>query len=161
MQQLDPAVVRVWSVLGAVPGLVAAVVALVGVGATGGHPLAWAGLVLAAGGVVVGGGIVPRLRYRHVRWGIDDGVLRVRSGIVWRADAAVPVYRIQHVDLEQGPLERWAGIQQLTVHTASPVADVTLPGISVTDAPALRTRLLTLSRDAVVAHGAGEGSDAV
>jgi uncharacterized protein len=160
VRPLDPAIVRVWTVLGLVamvPFVVPGVVVL----AVTGHALGWVllGLVLIVG--VVLAGVVPRLRYGRFRFGVADGVLHVHRGIVIRSESAVPVFRIQHIDLQQGPLDRWAGLQQLVVHTAAPAADVSLPGIATEEAAALRTRLLELSREAVARHGAGEVSDAV
>lgn len=163
VRQLDPAIVRVWSLLGALASGPLLVAGLIATAVTGGHPIGWA--VLAAGiiAVVIVAGVAPRLRYRYFRWGVDDGVLRIHDGVLWRSEAAVPVFRIQHIDLEQGPLDRWAGLQQLTVHTAAPAADAELPGIRADEAAVLRTHLLELSRASVVASSVRQPgiSDAV
>lgn len=159
-QALDPAVIRVWSLVGAAAAAPLALGGLVAAAASGGHPVGWLVLVVGLAAAVLLATVGPRWRYRHFRWGVDAGVLRVRSGILFRTEAAVPVFRIQHIDLEQGPLDRWAGLQQLTVHTAAPQADVTLPGVAADEAVAVRARLLELSRAAVVSQPAG-ASDAV
>lgn len=160
MRPLDPAVVRVWTLLGlaaAVPLLAPGVVVLV----VSGHVVGWVLVGVAVAAVVLLAGVVPRLRYARFRFGVNDGVLHVRRGVVIRSESAVPVFRIQHIDLQQGPLDRWAGLQQLVVHTAAPAADVTLPGVAADEAAALRTDLLERSREAVARHGIGETSDAV
>jgi len=87
--------------------------------------------------------------------------VHVHLGLVFRTQAAVPVFRIQHIDLQQGPLDRWAGLQQLTVHTASPAADVALPGIAADEAVALRATLLEQAHDAAERFGTGDARDAV
>jgi uncharacterized protein len=155
VERLDRGIVRVWTVVGLVvtapllvPGLL-----LLAAGAPSG--LVVAAFVLWAVAAAVAAGVVPSWRYRHTGWRLVDGVLEVRRGALLRSHSAVPVFRIQHVDLQQGPLDRWAGVRSLTVHTAAPAADVVLPGLRDADAEALRGRLLELSRQAVVAHGAG------
>ena len=161
MRKLDPAVVKVWTVVGllsTLPLLVPPAIVLV---AADGHLVGWILLAVAAAVVVVAAGVTPRWRYAHTFWAVEDGVLRVQRGVVFRAQSAVPVFRIQHIDLQQGPLDRWAGLQQLTVHTASPAADVQLPGVAADEAAELRTHLLALARVAVQRYGVGEVSDAV
>lgn len=160
MQQLDPAVVIVWRLIGlavVVPLVVlAAVVALVsGVGWL--WPVASMLLLLGTAAVVW----LPAAAYERFRWSAVDGVVRIQHGIVFRTQASVPVFRIQHIDLTQGPLDRWAGLQHLVIHTAAPGADLELPGIAVADAPRLRTELLTLARAATAAAGSDGTVDAV
>lgn len=161
MQQMDPAVVRVWTVLGAIPGLVLLVLGLLVLAASGGHVVGVAVIGVAVAVLVVGAGVVPRVRFRYLRWGVADGVVSVHDGWLWRRESSVPTFRIQHVDLEQGPLERAAGVRKLVVRTASPAADVTIPGLSEAVAPDVRTELLALAREAVERYGVGGASDAV
>lgn len=161
MQPLDPAILKVWRVAGAAIGGPPAIAGIVVLLASGAHALGWVAAVVGIVIAIVAIGVAPGLRYRRFRWGLADGVLRVRDGVVWHTETTVPVFRIQHIDLQQGPLDRWAGLQQLTVHTAAPGADLELPGITVAHAPELRTRLLELSREAVGRFDRHEGSDAV
>ena len=161
MQPLDPAIRRVWRLVGALvaaPLLAAGVVVLI---VSGRQVVGWVGFAGGLAALAVGAGVVPSLRFRYFRWSFDRGVLRITHGVVFRTEATIPVFRIQHIDLEQGPLDRWMGLQQLTVHTAAPAADVSLPGISSREAPALRSRLLEESRAAVARFGMGDASDAV
>jgi membrane protein YdbS with pleckstrin-like domain len=161
LRQLDPAVVKVWTVAGAIITLPMLLPGILVLGATGGHVAGWVLVAVAVVVIIVSTLVVPRWRYAHTFWGVDDGVLRVRRGVVFRSHAAVPLFRIQHIDLQQGPIDRWAGLQQLTVHTASPAADVTLPGIDAAEAETLRAELLRMARVAVQRYGVGEASDAV
>lgn len=160
MRPLDPAVVKVWR---AVAASVAVPLAAASIGAAvvTGWALAWLGaavvLVLAVAGVVW----LPTAAYERFRWGIEDGVVRIHHGVVFRTQASVPAFRIQHIDLTEGPLDRWAGLQHLIVHTAAPAADLELPGIGAAEAPRLRTELLDLAREAAGATGAEGTVDAV
>ena len=49
---------------------------------------------------------------------------------------------VQHIDIGQGPLDRWRGIVKLTISTASPASDGSLPGIEPHRAEELRARIL-------------------
>ena len=85
---------------------------------------------------------VPMRRY-HAR-GFDMGAdrLRVVRGIMFRSDTVVPFGRIQHIDVNQGPLQRLYDIATLTVHTAGTHnASVHLPGLANADAMAMREEI--------------------
>ncbi len=73
---------------------------------------------------------IPMTRYnaRGYQMGIDR--LRVVRGLMFRSDTVVPFGRVQHIDVNQGPLERFFGIATLTLHTAgNHNASVSLPGL--------------------------------
>ena len=56
--------------------------------------------------------------------------LRVVRGILFHSDTVVPFGRVQHIDVDQGPIERALGIATRTLHTAgNHNASVTLPGL--------------------------------
>src|SRR3546814_11642477 len=70
---------------------------------------------------------------------MGDDRLRVVRGILFRADSVVPFGRVQHIDVNQGPLERFYGLATLTVHTAGTHnASVHLPGLEEALARAMR-----------------------
>ena len=82
---------------------------------------------------------VPARKYRH--WGYDMGMgrLRVVRGYMFYRDTFVPFGRIQHIDVDQGPIDRRYGLATLTVHTAgNHNSTVTLPGLAHADALAMR-----------------------
>lgn len=73
---------------------------------------------------------LPARRYRHRGYQISDDRLRVVRGVMWHSDTIVPFGRVQHIDVNQGPIERALGIATLTLHTAgSHNASVSLPGL--------------------------------
>ena len=74
---------------------------------------------------------IPSRRYNARGYQISADRLRVVRGLLFRSDTVVPFSRVQHIDVEQGPLERFFGIATLTLHTAgNHNASVTLPGLS-------------------------------
>ena len=83
--------------------------------------------------------VVPKRKYSH--WGYDMGSdrLRIVRGYMFYRDTVVPFGRIQHIDVEQGPIDRRYDLATLTVHTAgNHNSTVTLPGLLHTDALAMR-----------------------
>ena len=73
---------------------------------------------------------LPMRRYMARGYQLTDDRLRVVRGLWFRSDTVVPFARVQHIDVEQGPLERAFGLATLTVHTAgSHNASVHLPGL--------------------------------
>ncbi len=152
-----------WRVQGSAVGLlVAAPFAVVGTlfgWRAVGPPAVLVGLVLVAVAVVLG---VVWANRRHERFGyrLDGERLRVRDGVVIHSEAVAPLFRVQHVDLTRGPLQLAFDLATLSVHTASPAADVTLPDLRTDDAERVRDEILTASRAAAAALGVAD-ADAV
>ena len=83
--------------------------------------------------------VIPARRYRY--WGYDMGTdrLRVVRGYMYHRDVVVPFGRIQHIDVDQGPVQRRYDLATLTVHTAgNQNSTVSLPGLLHADALAMR-----------------------
>jgi uncharacterized protein len=73
---------------------------------------------------------MPSRRYNARGYQIGADRLRVVRGLLFRSDTVVPFSRVQHIDVNQGPIERFFGIATLTLHTAgNHNASVTLPGL--------------------------------
>jgi hypothetical protein len=73
---------------------------------------------------------------------LPDGLL-VRRGVFWRSETFVPDSRIQHTEVNQGPLDRRWDMATLSVFTGgSYVSSIGVPGLFRDDAIALRDQLL-------------------
>jgi uncharacterized protein len=145
---LDPAFVKLLRVRGAVLALIQMVLAAVAEALTplptGLFPIP---ALAIAGWLIV---VVPARRYR--RWGYQFGEdrLRVVHGFLFHHDTVVPLGRIQHIDVHQGPLMRKWGLAQLTVHTAGTHgSSVSLPGLRLTEAEAMREAIRQHIRQAL------------
>ncbi len=74
--------------------------------------------------------IWPRKNYEHTRWRASDTGLEVHKGVFWQHRIIVPMSRVQHADVTQGPMQRLFGLGTLVVHTAGTShASVELAGI--------------------------------
>ena len=94
---------------------------------------------------------LPARKYRH--WGYDMGTdrLRVVRGYMFYSDTIVPFGRIQHIDVDQGPVDRRYGLAKLTVHTAGNYnSKVTLPGLAYGDALAMREAIRAAIRQDIL-----------
>lgn len=73
---------------------------------------------------------IPTTRYNARGYQIGADRLRVVRGLLMRSDTVVPFGRVQHIDVNQGVLERFFGIATLTLHTAgNHNASISLPGL--------------------------------
>jgi membrane protein YdbS with pleckstrin-like domain len=89
------------------------------------------------------GAWIDRLRWRRTRWKLDGIGLHVRRGLLWHAEVLVPRSRVQHLDVERGPLERQFGLATLVVHTAGTQTHaLRQSGLDDADAVALRDALI-------------------
>jgi uncharacterized protein len=97
---------------------------------------------------VIGGGLgfgwYAWLVGRQARsWGYAERAedLLITHGFMFRRLVVVPYGRMQFVDVTAGPLERWAGIVTVQLHTASASSDARIPGLLPDEGARLRDRL--------------------
>ena len=134
---LDPrykTMMRVIAALVAVALLVGATIAEIAIPG-------WTGVVWAPAALVVAYLVLylPMRRFATRGYSLAEERLRVVRGVLFRSDTVVPFGRVQHIDVDQGPLERGFGLATLTVHTAgSHNSSVSLPGLAHQDALAMR-----------------------
>ncbi len=92
----------------------------------------------------------PRL-YRSWGYRIDAKVLETRSGRLFQRARLLPLSRLQHVDIERGPLERMFGLAALILHTAGThSANIRIPGLEAAEAMRLRDHLIEIGGDDAV-----------
>ena len=73
----------------------------------------------------------PRLEYKWTRFRFDLAGVEIHHGVLWRHQVCVPIGRVQHADVSQGPLQRMNGVATLTMHTAGTSnASVSLEGLN-------------------------------
>lgn len=86
--------------------------------------------------------ISPGRRFRAWGYTMDAEELQIRHGVWTRTHTIVPLCRVQHIDLSQGPLERALGVCRLIVHTAGTQhSRVVLPGLSRMNAERMRDEI--------------------
>lgn len=88
--------------------------------------------------------LVPR-RVRSIGYRLRQDDLLFRRGIMFTRFVSVPYGRMQLIDITRGPLARWLGLADLRFVTAAASTGVAIPGLTETDAEALRDRLVQLA----------------
>lgn len=94
----------------------------------------------------------PGIEYRRVSYRIDEEGLEIRRGVIWRHSITIPLGRVQHADVSQGPVQRMFGVGTLTVHTAGTQnASINLEGLAYDHAIVVRDFIVhqRKERDAV------------
>jgi uncharacterized protein len=81
--------------------------------------------------------------YRNFRYCLlDDGVW-IESGVIWRKATFVPRARVQHTEVNHGPIDRKMGLAKLSLHTAGiRMQHITIHGLTEARAHELRDQLL-------------------
>lgn len=91
------------------------------------------------------GGALSWLSWTHFRYGIVDGHLIIREGVLVRRRRAIPVARVQGIDIKADLLSRILGLVEVTVQTAGGGAtepEASIVGIPLSEAERLRGELL-------------------
>lgn len=84
----------------------------------------------------------PPRRYRAWGYKMDPEELQVRRGVWTRVQTVVPLDRVQHIDVSQGPLERMLGICSLVLHTAGTLnSQIVVPGLTRETAERMRDEI--------------------
>ncbi|MBT8226073.1 MAG: PH domain-containing protein [Dactylosporangium sp.] len=105
-------------------------------------PLHWSLTVLAGLGVAV---VVSTAAWAVTGFQVAERELRVREGLLWRRSRAIPLERVQSVDLVRPPLARLLGLAELRLEViGGKRSEGSLAYLTAGEAARLRTRLLSL-----------------
>ncbi len=114
------------------------------------------GAVIALGGYL--GRLLPVWEYENSRWRIAERGIEIQRGIWWRHRIFIAMDRIQHTDVQQGPLMRWYGLATLVVSTGGThEPSIPLYGLSHDVAEQVRDKLSNCLSDAKQVHDVDSG----
>ncbi len=83
--------------------------------------------------------LVPQRKWRRCGYAFTGDELHVAQGLLIEVLTIVPVRRVQHIDIVQGPVQRGFGLCTLVLHTAGSDANqVRLSGLTRETAEAIR-----------------------
>lgn len=81
--------------------------------------------------------------HRACGYALRERDLHYKHGVLWQALVSLPFTRVQHVEVERGPIERLFGLATLKFFTAGGgSADMKIPGLLSADATKLRNFVL-------------------
>ena len=68
--------------------------------------------------------------YEHKGYAMRERDILFKEGWIWRSSTIVPFNRIQHTEIDQGPIERLFGLSKLKIFTAGgSSSDLKIPGL--------------------------------
>ncbi len=127
MERLDKKIRAVWiatsAIIGGFLGLIIAIFA---------HIAFQSAALTALAFIVLPFLLVTYSQYRYRNWffQVHDDHLEINHGVIRKVSMVVPYVRVQHIDTNRGPVERFLGLASLRVYTAgSRGADMRIPGL--------------------------------
>lgn len=68
--------------------------------------------------------------YEYKGYALRERDIIFKKGWIWRSTTIVPFNRIQHTEIDQGPIERMFGLSKLKIFTAGGASsDLKIPGL--------------------------------
>ncbi|KRN04615.1 MULTISPECIES: PH domain-containing protein [Holzapfeliella] len=67
----------------------------------------------------VGSLVLIPYRYHFHRYQIDGDAISFQRGVFFRKTVYVPLNRVQHIEIEQGPILKIFDLEELIIHTAA------------------------------------------
>lgn len=89
--------------------------------------------------------VIPSLSWRRWRYEIRPDEVDLQRGIFWITRTLVPLARIQHVDTQNGPLQRRYDLATVVFYTAAGANRI--PELSAPIAAEVRDRISALTRE--------------
>lgn len=84
-----------------------------------------------------------RAAYRRYGFRLEADGLVLRQGVFWRSETFVPSERIQHADIQHGPIDRYLGLANLVLHCSGlRTAVIAIPALPAAEAETMRDLLL-------------------
>ncbi|MEM7783951.1 MAG: PH domain-containing protein [Planctomycetota bacterium] len=87
--------------------------------------------------------VFPPIEFKYAKWRLDSEGFEIHRGVFWRHRVTVPLGRVQHADVVQGPFQRLFGLGTLVINTAGTQnASITVEGLSHQTAIELRDLII-------------------
>lgn len=107
------------------------------------YPMIIPGVLLLVGIIIL---IAIYLGFRIKAYAIRENDVIYKKGLVFRSQTVVPFHRVQHCELDQGPLERYFGLKTLKIFTAGGSnSDLNIPGLKEEEAESLKSYIIQRS----------------
>ncbi|MBA2877846.1 hypothetical protein HNR63_000900 [Anoxybacillus kamchatkensis] len=88
---------------------------------------------------------VPRWKWERWRYIIRDREIELEHGVWIRKRTLIPIHRVQHVDVKQGPLARRQKLASLYIYTAATAHEI--PFLDEQEAEKLRYYISSLVKE--------------
>lgn len=88
--------------------------------------------------------VFPKLRQRYYSYQLNEEELEIQHGLFVVKRVLVPMIRVQHVTIEQGPIMRKYSLAELHISTAA--TSHSIPGLTMYEAEMLKTKIAELAK---------------
>ena len=86
--------------------------------------------------------------FKHKAYAIRERDILYKSGWLWRSITTAPFSRVQHLRIDQGPIERQFKLSKLKIFTAGgSSSDISIPGLNPQMAKELKEFIVKRSHD--------------
>lgn len=88
--------------------------------------------------------LFPKIRWNNWRYDVREQEIEVQYGLFVVERALIPMVRVQHVEMAQGPILKKYGLAEIAISTAATVHAI--PFLEMHEADLLRKRISELAR---------------
>lgn len=88
--------------------------------------------------------VFPSLRQRYYSYELNEEEMEIQKGMFTVERVLVPMVRIQHITIEQGPIMRKFDLAELKISTAATAHS--LPGLTMREAERLKHQIAELAK---------------
>lgn len=88
--------------------------------------------------------LIPQVKYRRFKYELFDEELEIQSGLIIIRNVLIPMVRVQHVELESGPLMRQYDLASVAVVTAATTHRIS--GLKQSEAQRLKRQIGLLAK---------------
>lgn len=75
--------------------------------------------------------VVITLGFKRKKYALRERDIIYQTGLFWRSYTVLPFNRVQHAEVQQGPIERMFDLSRLKIYTAGgSSSDMSIPGLS-------------------------------
>lgn len=86
--------------------------------------------------------LVPKLKYRYFRYEVLEDEIKIHQGILIKEQNQVPLYRVQNIDTNVGPLMKRYGLKGVSLRTSA--ERIQIPELEEDEADRIRNDIRTL-----------------
>ncbi|MGO4693848.1 PH domain-containing protein [Paenibacillus sp. 2TAB26] len=104
----------------------------------------WIALSIFAISFIMFTWVIPEMKYTRFSYELFDDELEIQSGLIFLSNVLVPMVRVQHVELESGPLMRKYDLASVSIVTAATTHRIS--GLKQTEAEQLKRKIGILAK---------------
>lgn len=84
--------------------------------------------------------------FQYKGYALRERDIVYKEGFIWRSLTSIPFNRIQHAEVQQGPIDRMFGLGRVNIYTAGgSSSDLTIPGLRPEEAESIKFFVLNKS----------------